>query len=531
VVQIALNGGKCNGKLRSGFGWTGGGGLSRLSPTMSKIDQIWRRPGRSMLLGLAVIAGLLSAPAQPTSTIARTNATAPRPPAPRRPSIVLILADDLGYGELGCYGQTRIKTPNLDKLASEGLRFTSFYAGGAICAPSRCALMTGLNTGHAYVRGNGNLPLRPEDLTVAQVLKQAGYRTGLIGKWDLGDENTAGVPHRQGFDDFVGFLNDTEAEDYYTAHLWRYDPRTTTNGEVEIVFPENQGGKKGLYIQDLFTTAALNFLRINKPDQFNRHRPFFLCLAYTIPHANNEEGRRSGDGMQVPGDAPYSNEPWPQAEKNKAAMITRLDGDVGKLMDKLKELKIDEDTIVIFTSDNGPHKEGGVDPKFFQSSGPLRGIKGDLHEGGIRVPLIVRWPAKIKPGLTIDQPWAFWDFLPTAAEIAGAKAPEKTDGISMLPTLLGKGQTNQHAFLYWESHEIGFQQAARMGDWKAVRPRTGEPISLYNLKTDLGEKQNVAAENPKVVAQFEDYLKNARTDSLRWPVPAGKDGTAEKKAE
>lgn len=480
-----------------------------------------------MLLGLAA-AAFFSAQAQPTNAIARTNANATRPPAPRRPSIVFVLADDLGYGDLGCYGQAKIKTPNIDKLASEGLRFTSFYAGSTVCAPSRCSLMTGLHTGHAYVRGNASLPLRAEDQTVAQVLKQAGFHTGLIGKWGLGDQTTTGVPHEKGFDDFVGYLNQTHAHDYYTDHLWRYDPRTTTNGEIEIVFPENQDGKKGLYTHDLFTTAALNFLRINKPDALNHHRPFFLYLSYTIPHANNEEGRRSGNGMQVPTDSPYSDQSWPQTEKNKAAMITRLDTDVGKLMDKLKELKIDDDTIVIFSSDNGPHKEGGVDPKFFQSSGPLRGIKRDLYEGGIRVPLIVRWPARIKPGL-VAEPWAFWDFLPTAAEIAGAKAPENIDGISMLPTLLGKGQTNQHEFFYWEFHEGGFQQAARMGDWKALRLQAGAPLELYNLQTDLGEKQNVAADNPKIVAQFEEYLKTARTDSPQWPIQSLKERTAEKK--
>ena len=261
-----------------------------------------------------------------------------------------------------------------------------------------------------------------------------------------------------------------------------------------------------------------SFVGINKPDPFNNYRPFFLYLAYTIPHANNEEGQRTGNGMEVPSDIPYSDQPWPPVEKNKAAMITRLDGYVGQLLDKLKELKIDESTIVFFTSDNGPHKEGGVDPKFFQSSGPLRGIKRDLYEGGIRVPLIVRWPGKIKPGKVNDQAWAFWDFLPTAAEVADAKVPPKLDGMSMLPALLGQAQTNGHEFLYWEFHERGFQQAVRMGDWKAVRPQAGAPLELYNLSTDLGEKQNVAGQNPEVVAKIEEYLKGARTESEHWPI-------------
>jgi len=259
-------------------------------------------------------------------------------------------------------------------------------------------------------------------------------------------------------------------------------------------------------------------VRKNKQTSYSHSGPFFLYLAYTIPHANNEEGRRSGNGMQVPSDAPYSAESWPQTEKNKAAMITRLDSDVGRLMDQLKREKIDDNTIVFFTSDNGPHKEGGVDPAFFQSSGPFRGLKRDLYEGGIRVPMIVRWPGHIKPGQVSDQVWAFWDFLPTAGALGQAKTPDHLDGISMLPALLGQAQTNQHAFLYWEFHERGFQQAVRMGDWKAVRLQVGQPLELYNLKTDPGEKTNVAAQNPEVIAKIENYLKDARTDSELWPI-------------
>jgi arylsulfatase A-like enzyme len=341
------------------------------------------------------------------------------------------------------------------------------------------------------------------------------------------------VPQKQGFDEFLGYLDQTHAHDSYTDHLWRYDPPSDTkpgyDGRQE--FPENQGGKKGLYINDLFAAAALKFVRNNKPEPYYNYQPFFLYLAYTIPHANNEEGRRTGNGMEVPSDAPYSDQPWPQTEKNKAAMITRMDADIGRLMDKLKELKIDDHTIVCFTSDNGPHKEGGVDPKFFQSSGSLRGIKRDLYEGGIRVPLIVRWPGKIKPGTLNDQAWAFWDILPTAAEIASEKSPEKLDGLSMLPALLGKPQTNRHDFLYWEFHERGFQQAVRMGDWKAVRPQAGAPLELYNLSTDLGEKQDVAAQNPEVVARIEAYLKTARTESEHWPIKAAKPTAAQKKQE
>ena len=326
---------------------------------------------------------------------APTNAASWRAPAPRKPNIILIVADDLGYGDLGCYGQTKIKTPNIDRLAAEGVRFTDFYAGSTVCAPSRCALMTGLHTGHAYIRGNAAVALRPQDVTIAELLKKAGYHTGLIGKWGLGNENTTGMPQNQGFDEFGGYLDQTHAHDYYTDHLWRYDP---TLGFSRMALIENDNDKKALYTHDLFETAALNIMKMNQPSPLNHYRPFFLCFAFTIPHANNEEGRRSGNGMQVPSDAPYSNESWPQVEKNKAAMITRLDATVGKILDKLQELKLDDNTIVLFTSDNGPHKEGGVDPNFFQSSGPLRGIKRDLYEGGIRLPFIAWWPGTVPAG-------------------------------------------------------------------------------------------------------------------------------------
>lgn len=427
-----------------------------------------------------------------------------RAKAQGKPNILFILADDLGYGDLGCYGQKRIKTPNIDRLAEEGMRFTQCYAGSTVCAPSRCSLMTGRHTGHARIRGNARVPLEPGDLTVAEILKPAVYNTAIFGKWGLGDEGTTGVPNRQGFDEWFGYLDQTHAHNYYPEFLWRNEGKWPLRG--------NPNGQKGDYSHDYFTRAALNFIRINQ-----KH-PFFLYLAYTIPHANNELGNKTGNGMEVPDDSPYSKENWPQAEKNKAAMITRLDADVGKVLDKLKELKIDQDTIVFFSSDNGPHKEGGVDPKFFGSSGPLRGIKRDLYEGGIRVPMIVRWPGRVKAGSTNDQVWAFWDFLPTAAELAGVKPPPGIDGISVVPTLLGLQQTNQHEFLYWEFHERGFQQAARRGDWKAVKPATDKPLELYNLKTDPGEKENISAEHPDVVANIEEYLKTARSESQDWPI-------------
>jgi arylsulfatase A-like enzyme len=434
-----------------------------------------------------------------------------------RPNLILILADDLGYGDLGCYGQDKIKTPNLDKIAAEGIRFTSAYAGSTVCAPSRCALMTGLHTGHALIRGNArDQNLGPADRTLAEVLKQSGYTTGLIGKWGLGEEGSSGVPGKKGFDQFFGFLNQTHAHDYYTDHLFRFDGAEGFEGRMD--FDENQKGKKKLYVHDQFAEAALNFVKLNAKPGDAKRRPFFLFLAFTIPHANNEEGRRTGNGMQVPTDAPYTQESWPQVQKNKAAMISRMDHHIGKLMELLKALKIDENTIVLFSSDNGPHKEGGVDPEFFKSSGPWRGIKRDLYEGGIRVPLLVRWPGTIAPGRVSDLPCAFWDILPTASEIAGVPAPGKLDGISILPTLLGRPQTRQHDFLYWEFHENGFQQAARMGDWKAVRLEPDQPLELYNLKSDAGEKTNVADKNPEVATKLADYLKGARSESERWPI-------------
>ena len=426
----------------------------------------------------------------------------------RVPNIVFILADDLGYGDLGCYGQKLIQTPHLDALAASGLRFTQCYAGSTVCAPSRAVLMTGMHSGHAQVRGNKLVPLRPEDRTVAEVLKAAGYRTGLVGKWGLGEPESTGIPNRKGFDYFFGYLNQVHAHNYYPDYLWRNQEKVPLPGNV---VEKGVATKRAVYSPDLFTAEALKFVgqEVDKP--------FFLYLAYTLPHANNEAGKL---GMETPDDKPYTDRAWPQAQKNHAAMITRLDAEVGKLMKRLQELKLDERTIVFFTSDNGPHREGGAEPAFFHSSGPLRGIKRALTEGGIRVPMIVRWPGVIKPGRVSEHVWAFQDFLPTAAELAGAKAPAGIDGVSQLPTLRGEKQPG-HEFLYWEFHEGGFSQAVRMGDWKLIRrPYSKEPApELYNLKNDLAEAKNVAAAHPEVVAKIENYLKTARTDSKDWPVP------------
>jgi arylsulfatase A-like enzyme len=445
---------------------------------------------------------------------ARSQTSENRPSAPRRTSILLIIADDLGYGDLGSYGQRQIQTPNLDQLAQDGMRFTSAYAGGSVCAPSRAALMTGLHSGHGPIRGDANQSLGATNLTIAELLNVSGYRTGAIGKWGLGEEGSAGVPGKKGFQEWLGFLNQLDAENYYPQLLYRSDRK---GNERRVTLQDNQDGNKGEYANDLFTDAAGNFLRLNVPDKFNQYRPFFLYLAYTIPHANNGLARITGNGMEVPSDAPYSSESWPQPEKSKAAMITRLDAYVGRLLKQLKDSKMEDNTVVIFTSDNGPHQEGGVDPAFFNSAGGLRGFKRDLHEGGIRVPLIVRWPHKVAAGTTSDLPCALWDFLPTAAEIARLSPPPGVDGISILPTLLGKAQTNRHEFLYWESHEPTFKQAVRLGDWKALRAGVDGPLELYNLKTDPAEKINVADKQPEVVSKIEAYLKTARTADERWP--------------
>lgn len=431
---------------------------------------------------------------------------------PKRPNIIFILADDLGYGDLGCYGQKRIKTPNLDRMAKEGLRFRQFYAGSTVCAPSRCALMTGLHTGHCRVRGNARVPLRPEDVCVAEVLQAAGYVTGLIGKWGLGEDGSTGVPNRQGFDYFFGYLNQHHAHNYYPDFLWRNQEKVPIPGNV--LEKDNIASKRTTYSHDLFKQEALRFIEKNKDG------PFFLYLSYTIPHANNERGKAEGNGMEVPSDAPYTKESWPQPQKNHAAMITYMDRDIGKLFDHLRELGIDDNTIVFFSSDNGPHREGGGDPFFFLSAGVLRGFKRSLHEGGVRVPMLVRWPGKIKPAET-DHLGAFWDFLPTAAELGGAKIPTGVDGISLLPTLLGKEQ-RQHDFLYWEFHEGGSQQAVRAGNWKAVRPKLGGPLELYDLSKDTSEKNDIAREHPQVIERIETYLRTARTESLDWPLKPGK---------
>ena len=417
-----------------------------------------------------------------------------------RPNIIFILADDLGYGDLGCYGQKHIKTPNIDRIAAEGIRFTQHYAGSTVCAPSRCVLMTGLHTGHTAVRGNreikpeGQYPIAAETITVAKVLKRAGYITAVVGKWGLGGPGSSGVPNKQGFDHWFGYLCQRKAHSYYPEYLWK-------NGK-KIILEKNKAGKKGTYSHDLFTAEAMDFIRQN------RNRRFFLYLPYTIPHTRYE----------IPSTEPYSDRPWAKKEKVHAAMITRMDRDIGRTMNLLKKLNIDEKTIVFFSSDNGAAQRW---EDRFDSSGLLRGRKRDVYEGGIRTPLVVRWPGKIKPAAESDHISAFWDFLPTCAELAGVSAPENIDGISMVPTLLGRDdRQKRHKFLYWEFFhwKKGFYLAVRMSDFKVVRLSPTGPLELYNLKTDIAEKNNIAAEHPEIIAEIEAYLKTARTDSPHWPI-------------
>lgn len=439
----------------------------------------------------------------------------------RAPNIVLILADDLGYGDLGCYGQERIRTPRLDRMAREGTRFTQAYAGATVCAPSRCVLMTGRHVGHARVRGNAGRTnpmaqsLRADDVTLATVLLRAGCRTGLVGKWGLGDMGEAepGLPSRHGFEYSFGYLNQTHAHNYYTDFLWRNGGRVALANVVTNAAPSGAGvaSVRKEYTHDLFVDDALRFIRER------RDRPFFLYLALTAPHANNEAGRR---GMEVPDHGEYAALDWPEPQKGHAAMITRMDRDVGRVLDLLQELGLEQDTLVLFTSDNGPHREGGNDPGFNRSSGPLRGIKRDHYDGGIRVPMIVRWPGKVPAGRVDDTVWHFMDLLPSLAGVAGAAVPEGLDGTDVSPLWMGRPMPAlADRFLYWEFHEGGFKQAGRWRQWKLVRNKPGGPSELYDVVADPSEAHDVASANAALVSELEGRLVSARSESVDWPGP------------
>ena len=444
-----------------------------------------------------------------------------------KPNIIFILADDLGYGEIGCYGQKLIQTPNIDRLAAEGMRFTQFYAGNTVCAPSRSVLMTGLHLGHTTVRGNAGgrnidaQTLRQTDVTVARVLQQAGYATGLVGKWGLGEADSTGEPRKHGFDYYFGYLNQTHAHNHYPSFLWRNGEKVSLPNDITAVGAVSGAGystNRVAYGDDLFAQESREFVEKNKA------KPFFLFYSMVTPHANNERNRALGDGNEVPDFGPYADKPWHDSVKNHAAMVTRLDRDVGDLMTHLKKLGLDDRTLVIFSSDNGPHREGGpnYDPAFFNVSGPFSGLKRSLTEGGIRVPFIARWPGRIKAGSVSGHVGYFGDMMATWSELAGAKAPDKIDSISIVPALLGRGGQPKHEYLYWEFYEQGVSQALLIdGHWKAMRLKTlTAPIQLFDLANDIAEKNDVAASNPKLVARAADLMQTARVDNEYWKLTA-----------
>ena len=421
-----------------------------------------------------------------------------------RPNIIFIMADDLGYADLGCYGQQAIATPHLDALAAEGLRFTSCYSGSPVCAPARSVLMTGRHTGHTTVRGNfgkggvkglgggsGRVPLHDADVTVAEVLKTAGYVTGMTGKWGLGEPNTTGLPNDQGFDEWFGYLNQRRAHSYYVDYLWLNRER--------YPLPGNADGRRQQYTHDLMTDFALDFI--------TRHvqESFFLYVPYTIPHG----------AYEVPTLGAYADKSWTAQERIYAAMVSRLDSDIGRIRSLLRELMLQDCTLFFFCSDNGAAK---LWPGVFDSSGPLRGKKRDVYEGGIRVPMIVTGPG-VPVGQVSDAPWYFADLLPTLADLVNVETPEGVDGVSVLPLLQGKALDLSERLLYWEFYEGGFKQAARRGPWKAVRPTPDSPLELYDLRVDLGEQTDLARREPQLVAEFAASIEAARVASPHWPAP------------
>ncbi len=431
-----------------------------------------------------------------------------------QPNIIYILLDDAGYGDLSCYGQTKFATPNIDRLATEGMRFTDHYSGSTVCAPTRCSLMTGLHTGHCFVRGNrevkpeGQSPMPADIVTIPRLLKQAGYMTGMFGKWGLGAPGSTSDPVEH-FNSFFGYNCQREAHNFYPNHLWKNDQRVPLDGRT--------------YAHDLIVENALEFVRANKKG------PFFCYMSVTIPHA----------AMQVPEDSmtefrkkfaqfedvigKYAGTEVRNPVAGFAGMMTRLDRQVGELLALLKELDIDGNTLVMLSSDNGPHKEGGHQPDFFDSNGPLRGYKRDLYEGGIRVPLLARWPGKLKAGSTSDLISAHWDMLPTFCELAGATTPEGLDGVSIVPTLIGHpNEQTRHESLYWEFSERGRSQAARVGNWKGIRvdlkKNPDAPIELYDLSKDLGEEHDIADQHPEVVTKLKTVMQREHVDSESFPL-------------
>jgi len=438
-----------------------------------------------------------------------------------KPNVILILADDLGYGDLGCYGQRLTRTPNLNRMAAEGMRFTQFYAGSTVCAPSRCVLMTGKHMGHTRVRGNaprsrGIQELRNGDRTLAHVFKDGGYATALFGKWGLGEIDSEGHPNVMGFDEFFGYLNQRHAHNYYPSFLIRNNMKYPLRNVAHVEDEEGAGWarQKTDYSHDVIMDKALEWLELN------RAKPFFLYLAPTLPHANNEATRGTGNGQEVPDYGAYRDKPWPDPDKGQAAMISRLDRDIGRLLARLKEYGIDDNTLVVFSSDNGPHHEGKNNPSLFRPSGRLRGMKRSLYEGGIRVPLVARWPGRINKGKVSDHVGYFGDFWGTACELTGQKLPAGLDSISFLPELLRRSaKPAKHDFLYWEFYEQGGRQAVRFGNHKAIRePMFTGKISLYDLAKDIGENHDIAARHPDLVAKAIRMMNEAHVNDPAWVV-------------
>ncbi len=476
---------------------------SPITASPSRWSSLIRNAGTALLAPLVAHSAAVAAPAPAPSMASGT--------AQETPNVVFILADDLGYGDLGCYGQKQIQTPNLDRLAREGVRFTQFYTGAPVCAPARNCLLTGQHTGHALIRGNAKINLRPQDTTIPEVLKPAGYTSGLIGKWGLGKEGSEGAPTRKGFDYFFGYVDQTMAHNYYPTYLVRNETRVPLRNVVPNPGPYNQGVAtvKVDYSADLMADDAVKFIHDHRDGKF------FLYFAPTLPHANDEA---KPDGMEVPDYGPYATKDWPTPMKGYAAMVTRLDAEVGRILEQLKKDGLEGSTIVFFTSDNGSHAEGGYDPAFFDSSGGLRGKKRDVYEGGVREPMIVRWPSHTKPGTTSDYVGYFPDVLPTLAQLAGAKAPADIDGISFVPAILGESGTQaKHEYLYWEFYEGASSQAVRFGDWKAVRiPMFTGAIQLFDLGKDRAEEHDVAAQHAELVARARGYMEQAHVDSPLW---------------
>lgn len=437
-------------------------------------------------------------------------------PNKKTPNVIYIMADDLGIGDLGCYGQHVIKTPAIDKLANHGVRFTQHYSGCTVSAPSRCSLMTGKHTGHTFIRGNKgcvneegdkfDYPLAKEEITVGEIMKRKNYVTACIGKWGLGGPDTEGHPDNQGFDYFFGYLGQENAHSYYPKFLFENQKKINLDKKV--------------YSHDLIMEKALDFIADNAD------KPFFLYLSPTIPHAelilpDNEPGEYDGmfEEKPFPGNG-YSAQPKPRA--TFAAMVSRLDNGVGQIMDLLEKKGLADNTIVIFTSDNGTHEEGGHDPVAFNSNGSFRGHKRDLYEGGIRTPFIVRWPGKIKENTENNHISAFWDFFPTMCDLIDEKVPSGIDGISYLPALTGKGKQKKHEYLYWEFHEQGGKAAVRKGNWKAIMLRMKDPektrVELYDLSKDIHEDNDVSAQHPQIVSEMVQIMKTSHTDSDIFPL-------------